>query len=173
MQNIFIQNSLTEGGLLYLISYCKVFLSALLSDGIPLRGAISHGPISIITNKRGTTIFGLGLTKAYILESIQQWAGTIVDRDVFNLLPKTRNTLIVDRLLKNKTNPLIVEYDVPIKEGKIRKEYVLDWTDYNLIKSQESIRTAFSNHKKDCGRDKVQLMIENTIDFYKYMKSGN
>src|SRR5690606_29843378 len=55
---ILVQEDMTQRGLLNLISKCQVLLSSTIADGIPLRGAISFGPVSIMENKRGTTIVG-------------------------------------------------------------------------------------------------------------------
>ncbi|MBD3581556.1 hypothetical protein [Flavobacterium selenitireducens] len=164
----FIQDELTQRGLLYIISYCRLLIGAAIADGIPIRGALSHGPISV-DNKRGTTIFGLGLTKAASLEAKQQWAGGIVDPECFEIVPK-ENPDIVEHLVNNKTNPIITRYKVPQKDGSAREELAMDWTIYELIKSEEDIRSAFRRHKKEIVED-VQIKIENTVKFYNDVRS--
>ena len=90
---IFIQENLTQRGLLYIISYCRMLIGTTMADGIPIRGGLSYGPVSV-EEKRGTTIVGLGLTKAYNIESKQQWAGGIVDKECFDIVPKDNRDLI-------------------------------------------------------------------------------
>ena len=165
---IFIQNTLTQRGLLYIISYCRMLIGSAMADGIPIRGGLSFGPVSI-ENKRGTTIVGLGLTKAYNLESKQQWAGGIVDKECFEIVPK-ENEDLVNHLINNKKNPIITKYNVPQKDGSVKEELAMDWTIYELIKSEEDIRASFSKHNKEINED-VEIKIKNTIDFYNNVKT--
>lgn len=165
---IFIQNTLTQRGLLYIISYCRMLIGCAMADGIPIRGAVSYGPVSV-ANKRGTTIFGLGLTKAYNLESKQQWAGGIVDRKCFEIVPEETHN-IIDKLINDKTNPILTEYNVPMKNGVLSKELAMDWTIYSLIKNEENVRNAFARHHKDINPE-VLIKINNTVEFYNKVKS--
>lgn len=164
---IFIQDTLTQRGLLYIISYCRILIGSCLADGIPIRGAISYGPVSV-EHKRGTTIVGRGLTKAYDLESRQQWAGGIVDKECFDVVSK-ENQDLVDHLINDKENPIITKYSVPQKGGSIKEELALDWTIYKLIKNSEDIRSAFSMHNKEINED-VEIKIQNTIKFFNDIK---
>lgn len=165
---IFIQENLTQRGLLYIISYCRILIGMAIADGIPIRGGLSYGPVSI-DDKRGTTIVGLGLTKAYNIESKQQWAGGIIDKECFEIVPKERIDL-VDHLIKNKENPIITDYNVPLKDGTSKKELVFDWTIYNLIKSEDDIRKSFLKHNKEVNQS-VQVKIENTVKFFNDIKN--
>ncbi|SRX51959.1 hypothetical protein [Aequorivita sp. CIP111184] len=168
---IFIQNSITERGLLYLISVCKVFLSATMGDGIPLRGAISFGPVTI-ENKRGTTVFGLGLTRAYELESQQQWSGAIIDKECFEIIPQIeKHSKLIDRLLQNKINPLIVKYMVPLKTG-LSEQFAFDWTEYAFLKTEKDIENAFSANKKETTDPSIKIKIMNTKEFFLKMKNS-
>ncbi|TDE07732.1 hypothetical protein [Flavobacterium sandaracinum] len=164
---IFIQDTLTQRGLLYIISYCRMLIGSCLADGIPIRGALSFGPVSV-ENKRGTTIVGKGLTKAYNLESKQQWAGGIVDKECFEIVPKENEDLI-NHLINNKKNPIITKYNVPQKDGSEKEELAMDWTIYELLKNPEDIRKAFSKHNKEINDD-VEIKIENTIKFFNSLK---
>lgn len=164
---IFIQDTLTQRGLLYILSYCRMLIGSCLADGIPIRGALSFGPVSV-ENKRGTTVVGLGLTKAYNLEAKQQWAGGIVDKECFEIIPK-ENQDLVNHLINNKKNPIITKYNVPQKDGSIKEELAMDWTIYQLIKSPEDIRAAFSKHNKEINDD-VEVKIKNTIKFFNHIK---
>jgi hypothetical protein len=164
---IFIQENLTQRGLLYIISYCRMLIGATMADGIPIRGGLSYGPVSV-GNQRGTTIVGMGLTNAYNIESKQNWAGGIVDRKCFDIVPKENQDLI-NHLINNKQNPIITEYNVPIKDGSFSKELVFDWTIYSLIKSEEDIKKSFIKHDKKVNSS-VQAKIDNTVKFYNEKK---
>jgi hypothetical protein len=160
---IFIQDKLTQRGLLYIISYCRMLIAATMADGIPIRGGLSYGPISV-DDKRGTTVVGMGLTKAYNIESKQQWAGGIIDRKCFDIVPKDNQDML-NQLLNDKEHPLITEYNVQMKDGSFSKELVFDWTIYTLIKNEDDVRNSFLRHNKEVN-DSVQNKIENTVKFY-------
>lgn len=168
---ILIQNDMTQRGFLNLIAKCQVILSSSMSDGIPLRGAISFGPVTIIENQRGTTIVGRGLTKAYSLESMQQWSGGIVDKECFELFPEVNSQDFINKLLENKKNPLIIKYNIPLKENKFVSGYGFNWPQYSLLKDENSVKVAFSRHKKEIISEKEQLMIENTIKYFNHGRS--
>jgi len=160
---IFVQDSLTQRGLLHLIAYCQILIGSSISDGIPIRGGLSFGPVTI-DNKRGTTIFGLGLTKAYNLESKQQWAGGIIDPECFDIVPK-QNADLINQLISNKKNPLITKYQVPLKDGTFKDELVFDWTIYSLLKDEKNVRDSFVKYNKEITQD-VQFKIDNTVKFF-------
>ena len=167
---ILLQEDLTRRGLLYLIAKSQILLSTSLAEGIPLRGAISFGPITTFQNKRGTTIVGQGLTKAYSLEASQQWSGGIVDKECFNLFPEINGTDFIKTLLNDKVNPLIIKYNIPLKDSKYKVGYGFNWPKYNLIKSKEDVALAFTKHKKEISSDKERLIIQNTLDYYGHVK---
>ena len=163
---ILIQNDMSQRGFLNLIAKCQVLLSSSLADGIPLRGAISYGPVTIIENQRGTTIVGRGLTKAYSLEAIQQWSGGIVDKDCFELFPGVKSQDFINKMLENKKNPLIIKYNIPLKENKFISGYGFNWPQYDLLKDENDVKAAFTKHKKEIASEKEQLMIENTVKYF-------
>lgn len=165
---IFIQDNLTQRGLLYIISYCRMLIGSAMADGIPIRGGLSFGPVTV-QNKRGTTIVGEGLTKAYNLENKQQWAGGIIDKECFDIVPK-ENVNIIELLIKNKKNPIITNYYVPMKDGTSKEELVFDWTIYELIKNDNDIISSFGKHNKEINDD-VKTKIDNTVKFFNETKS--
>lgn len=168
---ILVQEEFTKLGFLYLLAKCQILLSSSLSEGIPLRGGLSFGPISVIENKRGTTIVGKALTNAYTLESIQQWSGGVVDNDCFSQFPGTKAEDFIKVLLNNKVNPLIIKYNIPLKDSKFKSGYGFNWPKYNLIKSETDIIEAFIKHKKEISSEKEQLMLDNTIKYYYHVKN--
>lgn len=168
---ILIQNDTSKRGFLNLIAKSQVLLSSSLADGIPLRGAISYGPITVIQNSRGTSIVGRGLTKAYTLESIQQWSGRIIDKECFGLFPGENSDTFIKTLLSNRRNPLIIKYNIPLKEGKFVSGYGFNWPQYALLKDESQIISAFTKYKKEILSQKEQLMIDNTVKYFKHAQS--
>ncbi|WP_073211053.1 hypothetical protein [Flavobacterium xinjiangense] len=63
----------------------------------------------------------------------------------------------------------IQKYNVPQKDGSTKEELAMDWTIYQLIKSPEDIRSAFSKHNKEINED-VEIKIQNTIKFFNEVK---
>ncbi len=167
---ILVQNDMSQRGFLNLVAKCQVLLSSSLSDGIPLRGALSYGPVTIIENQRGTTIVGRGLTKAYTLESIQQWSGGIIDKECFDLFPGVNAQQFIQKLIENKENPLIIKYNIPLKENKFVSGFGFNWPQYNLLKNENDVLCAFTKHKKEVASEKEKLMIENTIKYFLHGK---
>jgi hypothetical protein len=164
---ILIQNEFTERGLTYIIAQSQILLGCCLFDGIPLRGAISYGEVSVQSTKWGNIIVGKGLTNAYLLESQQDWSGGIVDKKCFDSFVTNSSNLLTKRLLAvQKPVPLICNYDVPFKNGSFENHFVLDWTNFPSIKSQTDILAAFTKHNKRVDADSIRRKIDSTLKFY-------
>lgn len=159
---ILIQNDFSHRGFFFLILQCRVLLTVCMNEGIPLRGAISLGPVSILENF-GTTIVGKGLTNAYMLESIQNWSGAIIDDSCFQIHPGDEAFL---EIMNNHDNPLVVDYEVPTKNSEIRKYRVINWTSER--ESFKTIEKSFTQHGKEINSEKEKSIISNTIDFVKF-----
>lgn len=167
---ILVQNDFTQRGLLNLIAKSQALASIAMSDGIPVRGGISFGPVSVIQNKRGTTIVGSGLTKAYTIEASQQWSGGVIDKECFALFPYVHGKDFIQKLLENKVNPLIIKYNVPLKGSKYKVGYCINWPQNRLLKNEEDIRAAFLKHKKEIPSEREQEKVENTVKFFNHVK---
>ena len=160
---ILIQNEYNHRGLFFLILQSKVLLKMGISEGIPLRGGISLGEISILNNL-GTTIVGRALTNAYQLESVQNWSGAIIDPNCFKIHPNDKYFL---ELLTDTKKPLLVDYDVPLKSEIDSKFYAINWVDKN--DTIEEIRNSFYAHNKEVNGVKQEEIIENTVKFAEYI----
>ncbi len=167
---ILVQNNLSQRGLLNLIAKCQALVSITMSDGIPVRGGLSFGPVSIIQNKRGTTIVGRGLTKAYAIEATQQWSGGVIDKECFELFPYINGKDFIKKLLEDKMNPLIIKYNIPLKESKFKVGYCINWPQNRLLKNEEDIRSAFIKHKKEISSEKEQAIVDNSVKFFVHVK---
>lgn len=168
---IVIQKDTSMKGFLYLLALSRIVLSSAMGGGIPLRGGISIDEISVIKNEYGTTILGKGLTKAYEIESSQSWSGAIVSSECFEFLKEPEANNLADHLIKVKQSVLIRKYDVPYRDNSVER-YVIDWTNYNLIKSENDVIQAFSQHNKSTDLERTQIIIKNTVEFYRWMKKG-
>jgi hypothetical protein len=168
---ILVQNNYTQRGLLNLIAKSQALASIAMSDGIPVRGGISFGPVTVLQNKRGTTIVGSGLTKAYKIEVSQQWSGGIVDKECFDLFPFVNGKDLIQKLLEDKVNPLIIKYNVPLKASKFKVGYCINWPQNRLLKNEEDIRAAFLKHKKEIPTEKEKEIVENSVKFFKHVRN--
>ena len=168
---ILVQNDMSQRGFLNLVAKCQVLISSSIADGIPLRGALSFGPVTVIENQRGTTIVGRGLTKAYTLESIQQWSGGIVDKECFELFPGVDAQKFIKNMLENTKNPLIIKYNIPLKENKFVSGFGFNWPQFDMLKSEDDVIAAFTKHKKEIATEKEQTMIENTVKYFGHARN--
>lgn len=158
---ILIQDDCTHRGLFFITLQAKVLLQIAMDEGIPLRGAISVGPVTILEDF-GTTIIGQGLVNAYSLESMQNWSGAIIDDKCFQIHPKDNVFL---EILEVKT-PLFATYKVPTKV-QVEKEYhVINWV--KDIQTLEEIEKAFLRHGKELILEKEKQLVVNTLEFAKF-----
>lgn len=158
---ILVQNDFSHRGLFFITLLAKVLLKISMHEGIPLRGAISVGPATILEDF-GTTVIGQGLVNAYSLESTQHWSGAIIDDRCFQIHQNDKSFL---KLLELKS-PILLKYSVPIKTQENKDHYVINWLDDNT--TLEEIGASFLRHGKELVLDKEKQLVSNTIDFAKY-----
>jgi hypothetical protein len=166
-----------EHSLFELIYTVKLLMAAAFIKGIPLRGTIVMGDIEVMEQENNLSIIGKGLVHAYSREEDQQWSGCIVDNGIFTFLRSfNREFMQLDKPLRiEKYKDLIIETDVPLKEDKTIKSYVVNWAD-NLNLSDKDIYKSFGKFKKrlkesEIQKNKTEIIIANTISFNKYVKS--
>lgn len=153
-----------------LLVYSNVLLSLTISEGFPLRGAISCGDISILnhdeTKYKSTNLFGNGIVKAYNLEKIQDWSGCIIDSEVIKKvsLQELFNQSVIDKLY--------IEYEVPLSQGRIEKVNVLNWPMYLTKITHQDVINSFSMHNKETSDWAVRRKIRNTVDFFSYCRGA-
>jgi len=138
-----------------------------LHTGLPLRGAITSGEFSAINLTGNFTIFGKGLTNAYLLEANQNWSGCLVDTKTIKFI----KSISKESSIKEKTNLCgfnnIVKYNIPLKRQQTEIQYAINWIDSEF--SEEDIKNSFSSHLKRVDHDKVSGLIKHTIDFGKFV----
>lgn len=167
-----------ENSLLELANAVKFLMSTSISIGIPLRGAIVKGDIEILEKEKSMSIIGIGLVNAYEAEGKQNWAGCSISHGIFTYLWSVKNVILEQESPHRfeKLDSLFVETDIPFKDKK-RKGYVINWAK-NLELSEDQIRDSFSKYNKRKNESpeiasKVDMIIQNTIDFYNDNKIKN
>lgn len=129
--------------------------------GMPLRGGIAKGPLTVKASLLGNTYYGLGLTKAYLLESKQNWSGCIIEHGIVEAVIEES-----DETLKFiQENHLLEKYDVPLKNGSTENYWTLNWP-VLLVRSKDELIEMFEENGKKSLHPDVLKKLENTLEFY-------
>lgn len=157
-------NDLSEISFLAIALATSQLTALCMSRGVPLRGGISTGDISVVRSGSSMNVFGNSIVNAYELENKQEWSGVIVSDSCINL-GHVSNSEELKTLLENR---VIVTYEVPMKSGKIRPYHVCNWTHmfHERDYSSDVIVSAFASHNKGTDNWGVKTKMNNTIDFY-------
>jgi hypothetical protein len=148
------------------------------ASGLPLRGAISMGPLSsrisplpAATRISMASIYGKGLVPAHDIEKRQEWAGCEIDEaciSAYNALCELHrgnsDVADLDHLVKTGR---VAHYDVPRKNGNSRA-WVVNWTMPGL--NEDLVVGAFAKHGKNA--TKAQGKVENTVTFMRSMRAA-
>lgn len=160
--------------------------------GLPMTGAITVGPISIIqdriqaqtqTENFRSTFFGKPIVEAFELVSKQLWAGSLItnetievyENNLFRFVRTFDDPLFIDpyRIEKSisihglKRRKILREFDVPFKKKPYSQRYLtLNWPDKTRTRiSEKQIRERFLRHNKFIRKKSVHKLIENTITY--------
>jgi hypothetical protein len=154
-----------------------MILFAGIATGIPLRGAITAGNLTRLSNKYESntnnvteTVLGKGLVDAYLLEKTQQWSGCIISKSALEEF-KSKCDWYEASLNNYIDNGIIKKYAVPLKETT-KEEYVLDWTFFDKEwgkLSEVTIRESFNKWNKTLNLSAEEKR-DNTVTFFKQMK---
>lgn len=99
-----------------LIQYCSTLLASTFSEGIFLRGAVTHGEVYITP----TAALGKPIIDAYVMEQNQDWIGCWVDLECIKAASRETKHWLAESII-------ILPYPVPFKNGALRSEFVLNW----------------------------------------------
>lgn len=130
-----------------------------IKSGIPLKGAISHGLMSINISRQ--IFFGQPLIDAYLLEEELAFYGIVIHNTAEEILNQYTETNLFG---KNK----YFDCQVPFKSGKIN-HLILDWSfwlvdkDGNKGKVKENALIAMKK-QRDNTSGSPRKYIDNTID---------
>lgn len=134
-----------------------LFSTYLFGASLPVRGAITCGEAEFVP---GTShLVGRAVTRAARLEKCQDWFGVVVDPEI---LTGDRRQVLTLPFVK----PLVVDYDVPLKEGaEIRSPCpVINWR-FNMV-AQRGIASLF-RESSDASHQRKR---NQTLEFCRWLR---
>ncbi len=150
-----------------LLTYSAEFFKDCLSQCVPVRGGIAHG--DFFFNFDEGLFLGIAFVKAYEIGECAQWYGIAVEKEVYDRSKE------LPTVFGAQSDLGIVEYNIPLKENKIEKGYVINWPGIfrpNFKKVPESpeelykpLESLFGNYNDL--RDDVKQKHINTYHFVK------
>jgi len=123
-----------------LLAACDFLFLAALENELPIRGATAIGEL-IVSN--GIEI-GKPIVEAYENENKQDWIGCWITDQCMARINKE----------KHLTGKDIVEYEIPLKDGEVKKMYAFNW-----IKSLTK-KIMLEKRKKDFNTDEIKKEIK-------------
>lgn len=143
--------------------------------GLPLRGAISYGNLMCNAFRLESdrvniinTILGTSIVRAHKLEKDQLWSGCIIDQELEN----TDNTELRNYLKSQWLGKFYVRYNVPLRNTGCRSMLTINWVNLdNDVFTEQKIRDSFDAHNKKSKSSDIAIKIENTLNYYKYVKN--
>jgi hypothetical protein len=159
---------ISEYTIFYLINSVRELMVNFLRRGVPLRGGISMGELSVKRHSDHVNVFGIALSQAYRIEKDQQWSGCTIDSQCIDYMNSMEESLL-EVALEQK---LIAKYKVPKKHGKVEDHFVINWSsDASLINYHRGhFANVFKMHNKKIDVWDVKVKMDNTVAFHKVMK---
>lgn len=161
----------------------KILVSGFYT-GLPMRGSIAIGDLSNLSFSPAAhgkvliqSVFGKALTKAYMIESDQQWAGCAIsqecidqyDREASKYIGTVENLATSDYILSQR---ILLRYPVPKKDGRTEDMWVVNWPKFNRdLPTTKIVRDAFERHNKRAEDPAVQTKIKNTLAFLQHVSA--
>jgi len=96
------------------VTASTIFIGSLVKAGIPLRGGVARGDFYVDNTKN--LYCGVPFIKAYDAGETAQWLGIVIDSET-----------VTEAKNPPKEIPYFVEWDVPVKNGKVEKKVVVNW----------------------------------------------
>lgn len=140
-----------------------------------LRGAIVYG--DFYYNNTGTIkgnqtiimhplIVGKALVDAHLVESKLQIAGCVIDKTAIDQMKKYANFSANWKKLTSQNK--IIQYNINFKQGA-KKEWTINWV-RNFTEKGRSFGSDFASWKKSTSDLSVQEKIQNTYEYYKFVR---
>lgn len=123
---VLIADSTSADSSLRLLVWAWRLFQFFLSAGFPLRGAVTHGEVSI--DQQSRIYLGPALVDAYELERSQQWVGAAIDASVLGAHPDLARHMAAESNILSDIFPL---HAVPM-EGATREMHTFNWR-FNLV----------------------------------------
>ena len=149
----------SESNCLRLLVFAFRLARTMIAQGFIIRGGISYGDMYV--DSENSIFVGTALTEAYELEMKQEWAGITIHNKLVEAFPNIFNgTLEFGGYL----NCIFVKYLVPMKNGKIKEEFTINWR-WNLIveKGTKSLLDTPSDWA-------AKKKIDNTLAYAKFIR---
>ncbi|MEW6408950.1 MAG: hypothetical protein AB1488_02405 [Nitrospirota bacterium] len=152
---------------LALLAACDFLFLAAIENELPIRGATAVGELIV---SHGIEI-GKPIVEAYENEKKQDWIGCWITDDCMAIINRD----------KHLTGKDIVEYEIPLKDGEVKKRYAFNWVkslprkimhekkkrDFTTDEIKEEIKFL-----REMPSDwKVKRMHDNTIKFIDFVLS--
>lgn len=142
----------------------------------PARGCLTLGELEGVdfkhANDNGGTyninsVYGKGLVRAHLVAESQEWAGTVIDPDIIEIINLWDSG-------QGLLDEMTVDYDVPFKHSSVAvRTFRLikgSLNEESFINCSTHIRSNFSDHNKNSQIASVQTKLKNTIDFLESFK---
>lgn len=148
---------------LVLLSACVSFLNEFIDSGLPLRGCISTGDLSVLKvldkemSINSSILLGKPIIEAFELEKKFNWSGCTFSKKLVDYLQNYHPTW------NDGMYPLILKHLVPKNQGPVSEEYVVNWI--TRKPSKRELENMFSAHGKAIDTWEVKQKIDNTFDF--------
>lgn len=143
--------------------------------GLPMRGSISYGTVSVFQegSRQGfgvNGLVGLPLVNAYLAESAYEWAGCAISRECVTRFESSRSDS--ETTMEDLSNHgMIARYQAPLKDGG-RSDgtgWVVDWPRFNESGvTEDTVRRAFTAHGKDHLDHSSRAKLRNTMAFLSF-----
>lgn len=162
-----------------IVNVCYELNWKMTKFNLPIRGALTYGELGFVTwddkndNStiyRGNILHGKGLIEAYQLANSMEWSGSLIDNSILN------STVCEEGEMIAFIEKYAVKYKIPYKNGfKDIEDYAFMITRPNFNEEAfrngvELIRETFISDNKDFNSESARLKLENTINFYKFLK---
>lgn len=164
----------------YISNIIAGFITCTMETGPFLyRGALSYGDFYF--DPKLNLYLGPAMINAIDWEKKQNWSGVMLTPDCSDFVKKNHYDILerkiradrgTDCALLEFSGPLVVEYDIPLKEGFTSKRLLcLNWTvaartDFVAPKLRDVLASAESQSEKNSIEEKV----DNTLQFLTYCK---
>ena len=158
-----------------IVTTVRNLLSFSIIHRLPLRGAISYGPLTAIANQLPSqthnfqnSLFGKAVVYAFKAEKVQEWVGCMITP---NAIKSYKDKCLGKApLIKEK---MIATYPVPVKGDKKVVRYVIDWVNHPHTEIDfTTVTNAFNPHKRPTPKAAKIIIrkLKNTLMFVKHVK---
>lgn len=151
----------SEESCLKLLVFTYKLMRTMIVQGFLVRGGISYGDMFI--DLEDSVFVGTALTEAYELEMNQEWAGITIHENLVNAFPRIFNGT---RKFAGYLNCLFVKYPVPMKHGKVKELYTVNWR-WNLI-IEKGTQSLLGEPTEWAAKTKI----DNTLEYAKFIRSN-